>query len=126
MAFTEVEYQPQRYFNFTYFVATGANGVITESVAPGVKFKVDEIRVHCSSAFASAEDFTVGLVATQGSEHNITLLSQAMNGVLDVLWIADKANALPFLSDDTLSINLSLVSATNVVGINVIGWAVRG
>lgn len=130
MAFTETENNPARWFDFEYFATNAANGVATGTVAPGVRFRLAEIRVHCSSTFASTEDLTVRLSSINGSQYNLMLVSQAMNGVRDYYRIfaegADYKNAPLFLSDDQLIVTLTGVSNINVVGITAIGWAIRG
>ena len=121
--------QNQRWHEFSFFVTGGADGVITDSLAPGTDFKavpwrLKGIRVHCSVAFASVEDLTLRISAANGSAYNLMLLSQAMNGISDLLWQMDTAEI--FGSNDDLVVNLSLVSATNIIGIVINGWAAIG
>ena len=121
--------QNQRWHEFSFFATGGADGLITESVVPGTDFadvawKLKSIRVHLSVAFASVEDLTVRLSAANGSAYDLMLLSQAMNGISDLLWQLDIPET--FGSADDLVINLSLVSATNIIGITVNGWAAIG
>ena len=124
MAFTETYLQPQRWSEFAFFVSGGADGAIVESVAPGVPFRLGELGVHCSVAFASVEDLTVRLSAVQGSAHNMMFVSYAINGSTDVL--LQYFPEIIFQSDDQLRIALSLASGVNVIGITVKGWAVLG
>lgn len=124
MAFTEVYLQPQRWTEFSFFATGGEDGAISESVAPGVPWRLHEIRLHCSVAFASVEDLIYRLSATQGSAYNMTFNSYAMSGSTDIWFLY--SNPLLFQSDDALVITLSLASGTNVVGITAVGWAVLG
>lgn len=124
MAFTANEIQNQQWVHFSYFASGGANGVISESLAIGEVIQLAEIRVHGSAVFVSVEDFTVYISSVNGSAYNLKLVSQAMNTVQDYLFQPESAMLL--LSDDQLVFGLSLASAVNTIGINVIGWAVRG
>lgn len=125
MSFVTEEYQqPQRWTHFSFFDSGGADGVISESLAITDLFKLTEIRIHCSVAFASIEDFTLRLSSVKGSAHNIMLISQAMSGIIDFLWTPD--TEMHFLSDDQLVFTISLVSGVNVIGLNVHGWAAQG
>jgi len=125
MAFTEVYYQPERWTEFHFFASGGADGAISESVNPGVRWKLKEIRVRLSVAFASVEDLTVRISATQGSAYNHFLKSEAMNGIKQK-WYTYDSDGLTFQSDDQMVIALSLVSGQNIIGIEVLGWAVLG
>ena len=124
MAFTEVYIQNQRWHDLSFFATVGADGAISESVAPGKVFKIHEVRVHTSIAIASVGDLVLRLSAAQGSAYNMTFLSQAMLGLKDVWYLF--SNPLIFLSDDQFVITMSMKSAANVMGINVCGWSANG
>jgi len=128
MAFTEVYVQPQRWDEFMFFATVGEDGSVSETVAPGVIWKLKELRVHLSVAFASVEDlvFRISADAGQGSAFNFKFLSQAMNGVIDYQYIPAVSDGMIFQSADLGVITMSGASANNVIGIVVIGWAVRG
>ncbi len=125
MAFAEQYLQPQQWDHFTFYATGGANGVITESIDMSKTFKLMELRVHCSAVFASVEDLTMRLSSPLGSQYNLKLVSQAMNGVQDYLYICDNPAGHLFASDDQIIVSLSLVSAENTIGIKVIGWSVQ-
>ncbi len=125
MAFTEQYLQPQQWNYFTFYATGGADGLITENVNMSKTFRLMELRVHCSAAFASVEDLTMRLVSPLGSQYNLKLVSQPMNGVQDYLWICDNPQGHLFASGDQVEINLSLVSAENTIGIKAIGWSVQ-
>ena len=124
MAFTEKYLQPQRWSDFSFFYNGGAlTETISESLAPGVPFKLHEVRVHMSTAFISACDFIVRLSSIQGSAHNMTFLSYRITGSTDVWWLF--SNPLLFQSDDEVVFTL-VNSGANMVGINVTGWGAIG
>ena len=124
IAMTKVENPPDRWWPFTYFEQAGENGVYSESIAPGTRFRLKEIRLHFSTAFASTEDFTIAMSSVNGSYFNFKLLSQALNTVRDLIWRPDQP--LDFFSDDQIVLGLSQVSAVNLFGIEVHGWSIVG
>ena len=124
MAFTETFLQNQRWTQFSFFTDGGTDGAVTESLAPGKPFKLTEIRMHFSVAFASVEDFVLRLSAAQGSAHNAILISHALSDLTDFTW--QPSIALEFQSDDHLVMGWSQVSGVNIGGLNVLGWAVFG
>lgn len=125
MAFTVQEYQqPERWTHFSFFTKQKA-GSNVESLNPdGQFFKLEEVRLHFSSAFASSRDFTIRLSSIKGSEYNLTLLSQALSGIQDLLWQPDRP--LVMLSDDQVVFSWTQVSDVNTLGLNVLGWGVLG
>ena len=126
MAFTSEEYQlPERWTHFSFFASGGVNGAVTESLNPtGQFFKLAEVRLHFSTAFASVADFIVRLSSAKGSAHNLILLSQALSSVRDLLWQPDQE--LMMLSDDQIVLSWSQASGVNTAGLNVLGWGVWG
>lgn len=124
MAFTEEYIAPQLWYDFLFFATGGADGDITESIAPGKKFKLTELHIHCSVAFASVQDLTLRLSSIKGSAYNTIFLSAVFNGVIDYFW--QPSIPIPFLSDDQVVINLPMVSGTNIIGIKAVGWSVGG
>lgn len=121
MAFTTRSYENQRYIPFMAYT-TKNSGALGESLAFNGPFLIGEIRAHFSVAFASVRDFIVSLSCAEGSAHNVTWLSQAMNGVQDL--VVHYSEPLLFGSGDTLNLSF-FQSTTNILGLNVIGWAVR-
>ena len=124
MAFSQEEILPQRWSFFSYYEKFGTNGKYSTTLSMGTPWMLQEIRLRCSTAFASAENFVAQLIATYGSEFNVVVFNWAMSGSTDVImrW----SNPMMFLSNDVLGFVLSMVSGTNVIGLNVQGWAVRG
>lgn len=121
--------QPQRWSHFKYFNSYGADGAETSSVATdGGIWALKDVRVHLSVVHASVEYLVVRVSAADGSAYNVRFVSQAMSDVSDYLYIPDDAGTYGLIlqSDDQLVITLSLASATNVIGININGWAVLG
>lgn len=126
MAFTENYIAPQRWWDFDFYAsadpATIGTDLFQETLDSGKLMKLREIRVHCSVAFASAQDLVVRLSEAQhGSAHNVKLLSFAMNGVQDLF--IHYSDPIFLRSDDNLVVELS-TSAANVIGLQLIGWAV--
>lgn len=124
MAFTEEFHLPQRWSHFHFYTSGKANGAGTESISIGRLWKLQEIRLHFSTAFASVEDLVVRLSAVNGSYFNTLFLSQALNAVQD-LWV-HYSDPLLFFSDDQLKLTFSMKSNINGWGLEVIGWAVQG
>ena len=124
--FSSQEWQnPELWSAFSYFTETGTDGTVAESLDPhGKQFKLAEVRLHFSIAFASTEDFTIKVSSIKGSAYNITLVSQALLGVKDFLYQLN--NPFLLLSDDQVVFGWSQVSATNVGGLDVLGWGVQG
>lgn len=114
----------QLYDTFNFFVTGGEDGAISESLDISYTKKLNEIRVHCSVVFASDEYLRVQISNTQGSAYNFILLSYAMSDIQDLLWQPDQPIFLD--STDQLVFSLSMVSGTNVIGLNAVGWAAVG
>lgn len=114
----------QRETLFKFYATNGLNGKLNESITMGKPWKLKEIRVHCSSAFASQEHFVVSFSSIMGSMYNMKLVSYSMSDLTD-LWI-DYVDPLPFESDDHMLIAFSTTSGANRIGLTVIGWAVVG
>ena len=124
MAWDASEYLENSIYQlFSFYKTVAAGAALSESISIGKKWKIHEIRIHFSVAFASVEDFVAYISATKGSAHNLTLLSYACNGSTDIILYYSSPRI--FLSDDELVLTFSN-SGSNVVGINVQGWAVQG
>jgi hypothetical protein len=67
--------------------ATGAAAIST-SLAPGRAFQLLEIRVHLSAA-GGAGNFTATVDANAGAAYDITLLTQDMTSVTNLVWTPD-------------------------------------
>ncbi len=122
MTFT-AEYLPtSKHRYFTFFATAGAAGVtMGEDFAPGFAFRLDKVRLHLSTAHVSIVDFMVWISHHIGSQYNQNLISQAMNGVRDVMYHPDR----PITYHDTDTLRFSLIlSAANIYGLEVSGWAI--
>lgn len=84
-------------------------------------FILDKIRLHLSTVHVSIVSFVVRLSHHLGSEYNEVIVSQAMLGVIDLLYQADPPRF--FYPDDTLSIAMPM-SAMNTYGLEITGWAI--
>jgi len=120
-----IQYQRWDQFHFydTFSIALPFVGE-TKSLAPADLWKLEEIRLHFSTAFASAEYLKIRISSIKGSAFNIVILSQSLNGVEDLR--VHFSQPLLLFSDDQLIFYISNVSHANVGGLEVIGWAVRG
>jgi hypothetical protein len=122
---TEVIEQPDRWTMFSFFTGVGADGNIQETANPyGKQYKFNELRLHFSIPFPSVQDLTIRISSIIGSEHNLTLLSQAMLSIQDVLLQFEEP--IHLLSDDEVIISLAMVSGAAIGGLNVQGWGVMG
>jgi hypothetical protein len=118
------EMPPERFWTLAFYKIDNGNGTISEEINPGKRWKLAEIRIHFSTAFASAEYLKAFLSAIKGSEHNVVLLSHNCSGSTDYILYYSEPRL--FLSDDVLCIELSNASGVNAIGISVFGWAVLG
>ncbi len=121
----------KRWWHFSFYHTNGANGKISESIIPGTDFaarvfELAELRLKFSIAFVSIEYLKVYLSSVKGSAYNFVLVSRLMSGSTDYRF--NPANSIPmrFLSDDHLVLEFSNVSGTNVIGLEVQGWAAVG
>lgn len=128
MAFTIEEYiQYKRWDRFHFFETIDTSLPFTgdtESVNPTIPFMIQEVRLHWSTAFVSAESIKMYLSSIKGSAYNILLFSHLMTNSTDIRYYYSAP--LPFLSDDQIVLSLSNISHANTLGIEVIGWAARG
>lgn len=67
--------------------ATGA-AAIAHTIAPGVEFKLIEIRVHLSAA-GGAGNLTVNLDSINGAAYDLNVLTQDMTAITDLVWQPD-------------------------------------
>jgi hypothetical protein len=125
MSFT-AEYLPyarQRYF--TYYATGGSaadtGSTMVEEFAPSFAFMLDKIHLHLSSVHASVEDLMVHILHRANSYYDYDLLSQAMNGIKDVLHFPSR----PLLLHSGDTVRFSMVySAANHYGLEISGWAI--
>jgi hypothetical protein len=124
MAFTRIDNIPERWTHFDFYQSFGANGAFVDSVAPGQKWRLAEVRANLSVAFVSVADLTLRISSILGNAFNIVVLSQPMLAVKELLWQPDEE--IIFNSDDQLVASMAIASGTNVVGLEILGWAVLG
>ena len=115
--------QNQIWAEFHFFKES--SGVMAESLDDGRLLRLGTIRLHLSTAFLSNEYFTVRISSIYGSRHNLNLLSQAMIGIIDLLWYVGSAT-LPLLSGDQVVLAMSTAAGINTWGLSISGWAVQG
>jgi len=122
MAFTE-HYYPVSRHKFFSFYTTGTASLSESLSISNVPFQLYEVRLHLSSAHASIVDFNALISCASVSVYNVRLFSQAMLGIQDFVW--QPSGTLFFRENDTLNFSM-LMSAANVFGLMVQGWAVTG
>jgi len=114
---TSQEKDNQRWFEFHYFKSGNANGFENESINIGKRFKLTQVRLHLDSTFVSTEDLVVYVSSTDGSQHNIKILSQPMSDIQDFIVIY--SDAIIQRSDDQMVFEFSMVSATHLWGLHL-------
>jgi len=127
MAFEETKtymtYSRQKYFDFFY--STGSTAATASTLLmtfdPGFDFELEKIRVHLTAAFPSTRDFMVQLAHRLSTAFNQNILSQAMNGVQDVVY--EPTNTLKLAYGDVMSVSF-MHSAAGFIGIEFSGWAI--
>lgn len=120
MAFTETYLPVARHKHFSFF-ATGDASAVNEEFNPDFPFILDTIRLALSSVHASAESFVAITSAAQGSVFNFTMVSAAMVGIDSALYFPSRP--LYFALSDCIQFSM-VMSAANVYGIEVTGWAI--
>lgn len=80
--------------------ATGA-AAISSTLAPGVAWQLESIRVHLSAA-GGAGDLTATINSTSGAVYDVVVLTQDMTSVTDLIWSPERP--MEFLPDDELII----------------------
>lgn len=119
--------QYQRYDEFHFFETINTNlpfTGITKSIDIDTPFKLHEIRLHWSNTFISAESIKMYLSSGNDSVNNFVFLSYLMTNSQDIR--IQYSEILEFLSTDQIIISLSNISHVNTLGLEFIGWAVRG
>ncbi len=117
---SEETLQYQRYVEFFAFFSDDESFI--KSVSPGRVWRLEEVRLHFSVVFGSANYFTARLSATKGSAYNTVLISHAVLNSTDIFY--HFSYPYLFMSDDVLVFSL-LISVANVAGLEVHGWAVE-
>jgi len=80
--------------------ATGAVA-IASTLAPGVAWQLESIRVHLSAA-GGAGDLTATIDHGSNAVYDILILTQDMTAVTDLVWSPERP--MEFLADDELDI----------------------
>ncbi len=121
-------YQYMRWDQFNFYeasVALNSTVPLNTEIGFSVLWKFEQLRLHFSTAVISDLTLTVRLSSIRNSSLNARLLSQQLSNAQDLI-LDYTSNALLFNSGEALIITTSTLSVTNLVGIEVIGWAVRG
>jgi hypothetical protein len=121
---TVVEKTPGRKGRF-YFYATGPGGastvVETMTLASGVDFTIDDVRIMLSDSHVSAIQAALRLSSILGTAYNVTLFSQAMVGISNYFW---QPSQTLYCNAGDQAILTMIVSAANTWGIYISGWSV--
>lgn len=95
--------------------ATGAAALAT-TLAPGVRFRLHEVRIHLSEAGASG-NFTATVDAAAGAAYDAVILTQDMTTITDLIWQSDRI--MQFEAGD--EINFAWANAgTKTYGLTII------
>lgn len=124
MAFSKDYKAYDRKTDFHFYFSGQADGWESQSLEEGKRIGLKEVRLHFDSTFNSVEDFIVYVSSINGSAYNLKLISEALNGVDDI--IVQFSNEIILFSDDQLVFNGSMVSNTHLYGLEALGWSVRG
>lgn len=119
-------YARMQYYTFFFTAGSAVGGAATESTmsenfAPSFAFELEKIRLRLSGAHASVVDFMAYVSHHLGDHFNHNLISQAMNGVKDVLYQADPT--LKLYDGDVIHFSM-IYSAANIYGLEVMGWSI--
>lgn len=106
-----------------YFYATGpgGNSTVVEAVTPPREFALEDVRIVMGTSHVSIVDVACRLSSILDSGYNVTFFSQAMLGLSNYFW--QPSQPLYCLSGDQIILSL-IVSAANLWGFYVSGWAV--
>jgi len=88
-----------KHVQVTRATATGALA-IAKTLAPGVAFRLIEVRLHLSGASATSENFTVTVNSYAGANYDVQLFSEDLNTATHFVWVPD--NVRYFHEDDEL------------------------
>ena len=127
MAFEETKtyttYSRQKHFAFFYSTGSTATTASTLLMTfdPKFDFELEKIRLHLTVAFPSVRDFMVRLAHHLSTAFNQNLMSQAMNGIQDVMW--HPSATLKMCYGDVMSVSF-MHSAPGFIGIEFSGWAI--
>lgn len=124
MSLTEIDISPQLWWDIIFHGYYGADGNISDSFCPGVPWKLKDIRVKISGAFASVEYLILKISSVLDSYHNIIFYSQNVSGSTDIF--IQYSEPLLFLSDDHLVFELSNTSGVHTFGFIFNTWAAKG
>lgn len=124
MALTEIDVPSSLWWDVVYHGYYGANGAISDSFCPGVPWKLKDIRVKISDAFASIEYLIMKISSVLDSYHNIVFYSLNVSGSTDIF--IHYSDPIMFLSDDHLLFELSTVSGVHTLGFIFDVWAAKG
>uniref|UniRef100_A0A6H1ZCT0 Uncharacterized protein n=1 Tax=viral metagenome TaxID=1070528 RepID=A0A6H1ZCT0_9ZZZZ len=95
--------------------ATGAIA-IASTLAPGIQWQLEEIRVHLS-AVGAAGDLTATLDHGAGTAYDLVILTQDMAAVTDFIWHCERP--MEFGADDELDIAWANAS-TRTYGLEIV------
>lgn len=102
-----------------YERATGA-AAIASTLAPGVPWQLESIRVHLSAA-GGAGDLTATIDHGTSSVYDVVLLTEDMTAVVDLIWSPDRP--MEFLAGDELDIAWAN-AGTKTYGLEIVWKAI--
>lgn len=93
-----------------------AGGALDVTVTPTESGQLEGVRITLGAASAS-ENLTISLVSASGSEYNITLDVEAMNGLTYYAWQPTRPQ--PFFKGDEIRVQYAN-SAANIWGLEIL------
>ena len=102
------------------FTGNGNVTATVETVAPGVEWALEFIRIHLSAAGA-ANNLTATIDSGVAAAYDTVILTQDMTSVTDLLWEPERP--IPMLADDELDLAWTNGSS-RTYGITI-GWTLR-
>ena len=105
--------------NTRFHRATGAVA-IASTLAPGVAWQLESIRIHLSAA-GGAGNFTATLDHGIGAVYDVVILTQDMTAVTNYIWTAER----PLEFDASVEVDFAWANAgTKTYGLEVIWKAI--
>jgi hypothetical protein len=75
----------------SFFDRDAGDGAVAYSFdGADAKWCVKSVRLHLSSAAVAAENLVISIDSAAGARYDVTLATQAMAGVQDILWVPDQ------------------------------------
>ena len=119
--------QYKRWDEFHFYdasiVVNSTTGITTGFVS-NVLWRLGELRLHLSTVIASAVYLVVRTSSVNNSSLNHIWTSLIASNARDI--VLNFSTPALFFSGDHLVVTMGSLSVTNIAGVEITGWAVRG